>query len=404
MHRRRQPSLPTQPQLTLAGAAKASAEPRRSRGPPRTPRSGDAHADLREPRGRTTGVKPFRVIGLVLAVTATVPVTASADGLPVGRVDAGRAGVPSPNGATRYVTRKLGQDTRVAELGGPRRSVVVRSRVVRGRFTIPAVALDATPSGLSADGRTLVLINPRRTFPRKRTAFTVLEATTLRVRTVLELRGDYSFDALSPNGRWLYLILYTSSRDPQRYAVRAYDLRAGRMLPTPIVDPREPDEAMRGFPLTRATSANGRWEYTLYDGGDSHPFIHALDTVGRKVLCVDLDALRGNSNLGNLRLRPEPGGMITVHYRGPPMAFVDRTTRRVTSPRFDTGDPAPAPARERATRPEPLPRGVQIALVSLLAVALIAGAASLAIGGRRHSTSAPTRDGRRDDEHWFQAP
>ena len=349
-------------------------------------------------------MRPFRAIGLVLAVTATAPGTAAADGLPVGSVDAGRAGIPSPHGATRYVTRKLGHDTRVAELGGARRSTVVRSRVVRGRFTIPAVALDATPSGLSADGRTLVLIKPRRTFPRKRTAFTVLDATTLRPRIALEFRGDYSFDALSPNGRWLYLIQYTSRRDPRRYAVRAYDLRAGRMLPEPIVDPREPDEAMRGYPLTRATSADGRWEYTLYDGADSHPFIHALDTVGRKALCLDLDALRGDSNLGNLGLRPEPGGRITVHYRGTPMAFVDRETRRVTSPRFATGDPAPAPARERATRPESLPGSVQIALVSLLALTLIAGAGTVAIGSRRHAMRAPTTERRRDDEHWFQAP
>lgn len=349
-------------------------------------------------------MRPFRAIGLVLAVTATARATAAADGLPMGNVDVGRAGIPSPDGATRYVTRKAARNTRVSELGGPRRSTVVRSRVVRGRFTIPAVALDATPSGLSADGRTLVLINPRRTFPRKRTAFTVLDATTLRARTVLEFRGDYSFDALSPNGRWLYLIQYTSRRDPRRYAVRAYDLRAGRMLPGPIVDPREPDEAMRGYPLTRATSTNGRWEYTLYDGGGSHPFIHALDTVGRKALCLDLDRLQGDSNLGNLRLRPEPGGNITVHYRGTPMAFVDRTIRRVTEPRVDTGDPAPPPARERATRPEALPRSAQIALVSLLALALVAGAGTLALGSRRHSMPAPTGDRRRDDEHWFRAP
>ncbi len=233
----------------------------------------------------------------------------------------------------------------MSELGGAARKTVIRSRVVPGRYTIPVVALDGTPSGLSADERTLVLINPRRRFPRQRTAFTVLDARTLRVRAVLDFEGDYSFDALSPNGRWLYLIQYTSRRDPQSYAVRAYDLRAGRMLPKAIVDPTEPDEAMRGYPLTRVTTPNGRWEYTLYDGGGSHPFVHALDTVGRKALCLDLDVLEGDSNLGNLTLEPEAGGTITVHYRGTAMAFIDRTTRQVT----ETPLP-PARPPDRASR------------------------------------------------------
>ncbi len=292
-----------------------------------------------------------RVIGLMLAVSATMPAAAAADGLPVIGVDGGRAGVPAPGSDTRFVTRKAAANTRVSELRGPDRTVV-RSRLVSGRYTIPVVALDGTPSGLSADGRTLVLINPRRTFPRERTAFIVLDARTLKVRTVLDFEGDYSFDALSPNGRWLYLIQYTSRRDPQSYAVRAYDLRVGRMLPEPIVDPTEPDEAMRGYALTRATTGNGRWEYTLYDGGGSHPFVHALDTVGRKALCLDLDVLEGDSNLGNLTLQPDPGGQITVHYRGTPMAFIDRETRQVDV----TAAPGLPAARARDPRRPSPPR------------------------------------------------
>ena len=335
----------------------------------------------------------LRAVGLVLAVSATMPAAAMADGLPVVGIDGGRAGIPSAGGDTRFVTRKAGVNTRVSELGGPERATVVRSRVVRGRYTIPVVAFDGTASGLSADGRTLVLINPRRRFPRTRTAFAVLDTRTLRARTMLAFEGDYSFDALSPDGRWLYLIQYTSRRDPQRYAVRAYDLHAGRMLPKPIVDPTEPDEAMRGYPLTRATTRNGRWEYTLYDGGGSHPFVHALDTVGRKALCLDLDVLEGDSNLGNLGLRPEPGGKITVHYRGVPMAFIDRETRRVTSP------PLPqSPSRERASRPEPLPRGVQIALMAFLALVIVASAGALVLSRRRDGARVP------DDEHWYPAP
>lgn len=349
----------------------------------------------------------------MLVVGAAMPAAAAADGLPVMGIDGGRAGIPSPDGDTRFVTRKAAANTRVSELRDPNRAVV-RSRVVPGRYTIPIVALDSTPSGLSADGRTLVLINPRRTFPRERTAFTVLDARTLRIRTVLRFKGDYSFDALSPNGRWLYLIEYTSRRDPRNYAVRAYDLRAGRMLPKEIVDPTEPDEAMRGFPLTRATTANGRWEYTLYDGGGSHPFVHALDTVGQKALCLDLDVLEGDSNVTELRLKPEPGGTITLHYSGTPMAFIDRQTRRVTEPAVDSEPPVdsepvvdsgaaePPAARERASQRDALPRAVQIALMALLALAIVASAAALAIGRRKDDEPAVTHGP--DDEHWYSAP
>ena len=96
---------------------------------------------------------------------------------------------------------------------------------------------------------------------------------------------------------------------------------------------------------------DGRWEYTLYDGAGSHPFVHALDTVGRKALCLDLDVLDGDSNVGNLRLQCEAGGTITVHHRETPMAFIDRQTRQVTEPPLPPSRPP-----DRATRPEPLPR------------------------------------------------
>ena len=70
------------------------------------------------------------------------------------------------------------------------------------------------------------------------------------------------------------------SPDPHalHYEIRAYDLAAGRMLPQPIVDPREPDEKMQGLAITRAVEPGRRWAYTLYTGAES--FVHALDTVG----------------------------------------------------------------------------------------------------------------------------
>jgi hypothetical protein len=253
--------------------------------------------------------------------------SARADGLPVLGVDVGSSGVATADGA-RYVTMASGGRTvvaRVAEAGG--RLLVWRS--LPGTFTIPAVAYDGSAGGLSADGRTLALIEPRQSFPRAQTRFLIL-GRGLAVRRPVTLRGDFSFDAISPNGAWLYLIHYTSPQDPTRYLVQRYDVRNGRLSAARIVDPSQPGEKMRGNPLTRATSADGRWAYTLYDGGGATPFVHALDTVAGSAHCIDLDAL-SRTDLSKVRLAIAGGGR-RLEIRGVPHEAlnVDLRTFRVT--------------------------------------------------------------------------
>ena len=70
---------------------------------------------------------------------------------------------------------------RVRRRGGQ----VLRSLLLRGWFTVPAVALDGTPSGLSANRGTLVLIRPRARFPQRRTTLAVLDARKLRLRVAV---------------------------------------------------------------------------------------------------------------------------------------------------------------------------------------------------------------------------
>jgi hypothetical protein len=73
---------------------------------------------------------------------------------------------------------------------------------------------------------------------------------------------------------------------------------AGRLVPGSIVDKREPKEPMAGAPVTRVTSPDGVWVYTLYSRADGTPFVHALNTAQRFAVCLDLawkgsfDALR----------------------------------------------------------------------------------------------------------------
>jgi hypothetical protein len=177
---------------------------------------------------------------------------------------------------------------------------------------IPAVAADGSPSGLSADQRTLVLIRPRTRLGQKRTRLLLLDPERrFALKRQIILRGDFSFDAISPDGSKLYVIQYNAltrqNFDPTDYSVRVVDAATGKLDGGPIVDPREPGEKMGGLPVTRTMSRDNRWAYTLYSGAE-HPFVHALDTVGRTARCVDLDALSGRQDLFELRFRLGHGG------------------------------------------------------------------------------------------------
>jgi hypothetical protein len=274
----------------------------------------------------------FRVPVFVAAlIAALVPAAAHADGLPVLGVDVGSSGVSSGSEGDRFVTIPAGNRTiveRVAQDGGQ----VLAWRSLPGTFTIPAVAYDGSAGGLSADGTRVVLIEPRTSFPRAATKLLVLGSDNLRPRRLVRLKGDFSFDAVSPDGSWLYLIHYVAPSDPTRYLVQAYDLRRGRLVKTPITDPREPGEKMRGNPLSRAMSSNGRWAYTLYDGAGATPFVHALDTVARSARCIDLDGVPSGTDLWQLRLVSDAAGkQLVVRDRATPLLVVDLRTLKVSA-------------------------------------------------------------------------
>src|SRR5215213_1588170 len=192
-------------------------------------------------------MRPLLVL-LAAALALAAPGVAGAAGGPVPPRQGG-AGVALVDGDMRYVA--------VASAGG---TVVERIRVDGGTLEasrwlpdsvgVPLAAYDETATGLSADGRTLVLASAiGRRLPR-RTRLVVLDTRRLRVRSRIAVPGVAIVDAISPDGRWLYLTRYAN--DLVGYEVQAYDLAAGRLLPEPIVDPREPDEAMQGLPITRA--------------------------------------------------------------------------------------------------------------------------------------------------------
>jgi hypothetical protein len=294
-------------------------------------------------------------VGLMLAL----PASAGADGAPAGPL-LGGAGVSAPRGAFNYVALTVGRHTlleRVRRAG----AAVEDTRLLSGNLAVPGATAAGDGTGLSADGRTLVLTDIASAYSGRRTLLTVLDARRLRVRARIALRGHLAVDAISPDGRWLYLLHYRQATDPLRYEVRAYDLRTGRMLAKPIVDPREPDEKMLGIPMARATSPDGRWVYTLYQRPEGSPFVHALDTSGRTAACIDLPMFAAADGLG---LRLSRDGR-TLHVG---KALVDTRTFAGAVPR----KPAP-PGRHDTPWALPL----------IVAPALLAGVGLLARRRRR---------------------
>lgn len=190
---------------------------------------------------------------------------------------------------------------------------------VRGGFGIPVVAYDRTPGGPSANGDTLVLTTIPRAYPPKRSEFAILDTSLSGRRredavSYLTLPGAYSFDAISPDGSRMYLVkyLYAGVR-VTHWVLRAVDTATGRLLPDRIVDQENPKKPMDRTAITQLLSPGGRWAYTLY--GAKTPFLYALDTLGGRIVRVDLPQLPGGRASFRLRMRLSDGGRYIEAYQ-----------------------------------------------------------------------------------------
>jgi hypothetical protein len=237
-------------------------------------------------------------LGAVALIAVVSAQAAAADGPTFVTQD----GTGTANGSLRYVAVNTtsGHGTDLVEVSTKDHSVGPALRL-SGAWGLPYTPAGA--EGLSRDGRTLVLgraaiglSSPSR--------FLVVNPRQMRIVRTISLDGYFSYDALSPDASRLYLIQYTHGRsqDTSHYIVRAYDLRAHRLLPGKIADRTDHEETMAGYALNRTTSAGGRWVYTLYQKPSGMPFIHALDTVAGVAHCIDLPWSKTNKGAYNLVL------------------------------------------------------------------------------------------------------
>jgi hypothetical protein len=282
------------------------------------------------------------VCAALLAIIVGAP-SASADGPQASPgLVFGWTGATAPGQPLRYVTLPARSQTVLASV---RRSSgrVWNWRSLDGMWGIPRVANDGTFGGLSRDGRLLFLADwrpPANGALRTISRFLILNANTFRTWRKVVLRGDYGFDALSPDGGTLFLIEHVSRKDLTSYRVRAYDVHAQRLLPRVIADRSQADWVMHGYPVTRAASSDGRWAYTLYQQPGGFPFVHALDTVRRTAICVGIPWRRNQDILPSTKLLLDENAdkLTLTTRRGRPLFVLNTKTFRVSRPaRHRTG-------------------------------------------------------------------
>lgn len=235
------------------------------------------------------------------------------------------AGLYSLDHSLRFVALKAGTDTTVGVVRG---GAQVMSRTVSGAFGIPQITQNGLAGGLFHDGSAFVLQNVGI---QGTSRFLVFGTHDLVLRDAVRLQGTFGFDALSPDGAMLYLIQHMTTQDIDHYVVRAYDLDAHRLLPGRIADKAQKSWVMQGFATARATSADGRWVYTLYANPGGYPFVHALDTVRGIAHCVGLPWTSVNQNaIFNAKLALHGGRLAVQLADGGTWRTIDVRTWRVS--------------------------------------------------------------------------
>jgi hypothetical protein len=263
-----------------------------------------------------TALARFSLVGVALAAALTVAAGAAADkGGPSPGVELGGLGIAAADD-TLYVARSSAPRTTITAFDADGK--VVRQASLEGVLGIPRVAFDGTLGGLAYDGRSLVLASPGKVAGASR--FAVLSTRDLRLRRMVTLPGGWSFDALSPDGRKLYLVEHSGS---VTYRVRAYDVVRGKLLREAVIDPRLGGRSMTGAPVTRALGHGGVWAYTLYQKPGGLPFVHALDTVRGKALCIELPWRGNQGKLFDVRMSVRGRNLVLRSVSGPQLATID---------------------------------------------------------------------------------
>ncbi len=307
------------------------------------------------------GARPESAAGPEPAARSEVPAELLAVTTDTGtlRIDArtGRTAVTLPAGAAtpdwrRYWTVGTAGTTdgsartTLRELD-PANGTELRTLTLDGRWAMPS-SYGAAPTGFSTDGSWLVLAAPQaKNGATVTSSFAVIDTVHATVARTVIATGDHTFDAISADGRSLYVIEHLGS--PSQYRVRVAGGGGPALSVTPIVDIKVAAPQMNGIYHSSVALPGGTWNYGLYFSPTKGAFIHALNTTQLYAQCI-LDVPDGGPAVraawsmllspvgGHLYLVNGPAGMIADV--GPESLRLERTQLHL-QPAVETTDRRP---------------------------------------------------------------
>jgi hypothetical protein len=188
-------------------------------------------------------------------------------------------GTPASDWSRYYVVTQLTGSAQLKAIN-PASGKTIAQTTIPGGYALPNIAFQGPTAGLSPNGQWLALTQTGST-----TNFLVGSSALTDPFKSIHVKGDFVFDALSNDGKSLYLI--QKMKDPNHYQVRLYNVAAGELAPGAVVDKREPNEPMNGIRGDSVADPGGNYVYTVYIR-DAGPFIHALPLDEPIAWCVDL--------------------------------------------------------------------------------------------------------------------
>lgn len=240
-------------------------------------------------------------------------------------------GIASADGRTYFTTFHARRGTRLLRVDVAT-GANAGFRFVSGYWKVGAV---------SAAGERVALVRQSR----DRTSVQVFDFLRGRMLHLLDLRGDFEVEAISPDGENLFLIQHLDGR---RYLVRQYDLRHERLVARPLRAPGV--KLMAGYAWSGVASRDGKWLLTLYlSTARNTAFVHSLDLEQARPACVNLPSDRGVfSRLKRYSMTLAPGTR-TLYAANPLLGVVAEVdlghSRVVRVTRFDKAGRAPAEQR-----------------------------------------------------------
>jgi hypothetical protein len=202
-------------------------------------------------------------------------------------------GTPAPDWSRYYVVTGLAGSEKLSALD-PATGRTIRQASIPAGFTLPSLGFQGPTAGLSPNGEWLVLTHQTGTMSSFLVGATSSQSPSPlwggsgrgSFKTV-QLKGDFSFDAVSNDGQSLYLI--QKMGDPNHYQVRLYDVPSQSLTAQPVADKRESSEPMNGTRGDSVADPRGAYVFTVY-ARQAGPFIHALPLGQPYAWCLDLPA------------------------------------------------------------------------------------------------------------------